>query len=104
MLAPTDDNYKSLNLTPNTNSFGSYELNITSTPTNITLHQKTWLFEIQADSADIYLKYWENASYFDNWYDEKIKAWYVRHYVLPKNVTKISLVSKTNWTVTLIQK
>ena len=57
MLAPTDDNNRSLNLTPSTNSFGSSELNITSTPTNITLHQKTWLFEIQADSADIYLKY-----------------------------------------------
>lgn len=104
MLTPRDDDNRSLNLVPSTKSLDTQELTITSTATNITLNSKTDLIEVQSDNADIYLKYWENCTTNTNGFDEKIKSWYIRHYVLPKNVTIISFICKTSWTITLIQK
>lgn len=63
-----------------------------SSATSITLNAATALIEVTAEDQGIYLRYQAGVSSSN--FDEYISAGTTRHYVIPNNVTVVSVIER----------
>lgn len=93
-------------LPPNDNgTLASTKTSSISSATTITLDTQASLLECQAIGSDVCLKYGPGVTTSSGGFDEYIQAGMIRHFVVPKNCTAISVVEVApTATFILIQK
>lgn len=100
---PKDGSNKALQLVPAKEALATTVDSTISSATTITLNSATTLIEVNALDKPIYLKYGTGASSSD--FDEFIHAGGTRHYVVPEDVTQISVIEQASGaTAVVIEK
>lgn len=92
MFQPLDDKQRVVPLVPNIVPLAvTYDATISSAH-DITLDVQTTLIEVSAISQGVFLRYQASAS--SSAFDEYIAAGSTRHYIIPEDVTVISVIEE----------
>lgn len=90
----TKQNYNPMYLTPAKTALARTVDTTISTATSITLNASTSIIEVSATNGSVYLRYSAGCSASN--FDEYISEGQTRHYIIPENVTVISVLEASS--------